>query len=485
MSLLSFGSRGFLSWFPVHGTSIYENNTLVSSDNKGMAAYLYESSIEPNAMPGNQTFVAGFAQANVSDTSPNTLGAFCESPGKPYDGQPCQANSSTCGGTVEDCHGRGPGFTLDSYAFHSNEMIAQIQVDAAKSLVGSNLAPVTGSVRSVHVYLDRANHTFTLPNGTTVGTCPAAMEPTMLPTPTPPFPPQSRTAHALHARTLSWFLDAPAAPFGPHCMALARKAAGTDVEMWFGPSAAAGALRTLVDAFPACGLGVSVATDGTLYQTEIFAASHSPAASSSATSVSSSGSHDHGKTSSHGHGRQTDAGRPPAIRMRTRKHGRASGGSTGVAAAGDSTGAGRSTYVSPSSRTANGQTLAPAEQAFYAGAYSAAELRTFHSERVRKMPLGGLDPRMLIGSLPRTICSIQDEPPTSPGADDDDVMGLESVSDPEEEDLVDDGDISSASYAPSSSVSHDISRASHAAAPTFSHTQAGRAGVLNLELLNV
>jgi hypothetical protein len=24
MSLLSFGNRGFLSWFPVHGTSIYE-----------------------------------------------------------------------------------------------------------------------------------------------------------------------------------------------------------------------------------------------------------------------------------------------------------------------------------------------------------------------------------------------------------------------------------------------------------------------------
>ncbi|KAJ6472181.1 hypothetical protein C8R47DRAFT_1221943 [Mycena vitilis] len=130
----------------------------------------------------------------------------------------------------------------------------------------------------------------------------------MLPTPTPPFPPQSRTAHALHARLLSWLLDAPAAPFGPHRMALARKAAGTDVEMWFGPSAAAGALRTLVDAFPACGLGVSVASDGTLYHTEIFAASHSPAASSSATSVSSSGSHDHGKASSHGHGRGSSPG---------------------------------------------------------------------------------------------------------------------------------------------------------------------------------
>ncbi|KAJ7039381.1 Neutral/alkaline nonlysosomal ceramidase [Mycena alexandri] len=175
MSLLSFGSRGFLSWFPVHGTSIYENNTLVSSDNKGMAAYLYESSVEPAAMPGNQTFVAGFAQANVGDTSPNTLGAFCESPGEPYDGQPCQANSSTCGGTVEQCHGRGPGFTLDALGFHSNAMIAQVQVDAAKSLMGAKLAPITGSVRSVHIYLDMANHTFVLPNGTQAQTCPAAM----------------------------------------------------------------------------------------------------------------------------------------------------------------------------------------------------------------------------------------------------------------------------------------------------------------------
>ncbi|KAJ7635598.1 hypothetical protein DFH06DRAFT_1336616 [Mycena polygramma] len=51
----------------------------------------------------------------------------------------------------------------------------------------------------------------------------------MLSTPTPPFPPQSRTAHALHARLLSWFRDAPAAPFGLHRMALAATAAGKDV----------------------------------------------------------------------------------------------------------------------------------------------------------------------------------------------------------------------------------------------------------------
>ncbi|KAJ6495851.1 hypothetical protein DFH09DRAFT_1103743 [Mycena vulgaris] len=70
------------------------------------------------------------------------------------------------------------------------------------------------------------------------------------------------------ARLLSLFLDAPAAPFGfgVHWMVLAGKAAGRDVGMWFGPNAAAGALRILVDAYPVCGLDVSVATDGTLYQ---------------------------------------------------------------------------------------------------------------------------------------------------------------------------------------------------------------------------
>ncbi|KAJ7870394.1 hypothetical protein B0H13DRAFT_2061784, partial [Mycena leptocephala] len=74
----------------------------------------------------------------------------------------------------------------------------------------------------------------------------------------PPFPPHSRalpSTNALHTRLLSWFLDALAAPFGMHHMALAGKAARKDVGMWFGPNAAAGALRTLVETFPAAGLG--------------------------------------------------------------------------------------------------------------------------------------------------------------------------------------------------------------------------------------
>ena len=40
-------------------------------------------------------------------------------------------------------------------------------------------------------------------------------------------------------------------------------------------------------------------------------------------------------------------------------------------------------------------------QLHYCTAYSAAELKTFHCERVRKMPLSGLDPSMLIGFVCR------------------------------------------------------------------------------------
>ena len=43
-----------------------------------------------------------------------------------------------------------------------------------------------------------------------------------------------------------------------------------------------------------------------------------------------------------------------------------------------------------------------ATQTHWVTSYSAAELRTFHRERERKMPLSGLDPRMLIGILCKT-----------------------------------------------------------------------------------
>lgn len=92
-----------------------------------MAAYLYESLVEPDAMPGNNTFVAGlvlylstnvtgpaktkknvrhyrFFQANVGDTTPNVLGAYCES--GPEAGNQCSLEKSLCGGRTEPCQGR-------------------------------------------------------------------------------------------------------------------------------------------------------------------------------------------------------------------------------------------------------------------------------------------------------------------------------------------------------------------------------------------
>ena len=74
---------GSVSWFPVHCTSINNTNSLISGDNKGVAAQLMEkwaSSKQSNVSSGD--FVAAFAQANVGDTSPNTQGAFCADTGE-------------------------------------------------------------------------------------------------------------------------------------------------------------------------------------------------------------------------------------------------------------------------------------------------------------------------------------------------------------------------------------------------------------------
>ncbi|TEB38006.1 Neutral/alkaline nonlysosomal ceramidase [Coprinellus micaceus] len=144
-------ARGLLSFFAVHGTSLYNNNTLVSGDNKGMAAYLYENSVEPNTMPGNTSFVAGFTQSNVGDTSPNTLGPICQSPGKAWDGQPCDANQSTCGGTVQDCRGRGPGFRISDY--ESNRIIGELQFRGAQTVMSGPLSALRLAQRNCGLHL--------------------------------------------------------------------------------------------------------------------------------------------------------------------------------------------------------------------------------------------------------------------------------------------------------------------------------------------
>lgn len=114
----------------------------------------------------------------------------------------------------------------------------------------------------------------------------------------PPCP-LSSPNYATYVQILTWFFDSPQAPFSVHRMALAGKHFGTQVGQWFGPSVAAGALqyvllsfispflslshththslssRRLVDAFPHAALGIALAKDSVISQSDVFLASHS------------------------------------------------------------------------------------------------------------------------------------------------------------------------------------------------------------------
>ncbi|KAI9642930.1 hypothetical protein NHQ30_008664 [Ciborinia camelliae] len=166
---------GVLTWFPTHGTSMLGNNTLISGDNKGVAADLFEKSVahEENAAEG---FVAGFSQANVGDTSPNVLGAWCED----GSGQQCSFENSTCSdGRSQYCHARGPLFRVKNNGASSCHEVGKRQFQPAKELyddADSKLTAVSGSsVKSFHTFQDMSNFSFPLANGSYVHTCPAAL----------------------------------------------------------------------------------------------------------------------------------------------------------------------------------------------------------------------------------------------------------------------------------------------------------------------
>ncbi|GAM91312.1 hypothetical protein ANO11243_093610 [Dothideomycetidae sp. 11243] len=162
---------GVLNWYAVHGTSLYENNTLSTGDNKGVAAYLFEqfASSASSAAPG---FVAGFSQANVGDTTPNVLGAFCDDTGLP-----CKYEDSTCGGKTQGCHGRGPFYQVPDEGASSCFEMGTRQYNAALSIYQGSMTPVTGSVvTGFHTFQDFSSFTFTSPlTGQQVSTCSAAL----------------------------------------------------------------------------------------------------------------------------------------------------------------------------------------------------------------------------------------------------------------------------------------------------------------------
>ena len=180
MTMLRFQSAengknlGILTWFPVHGTSMLGNNTLITGDNKGVAALLFEKAVQ-ESKDVDENFVAGFSQANVGDTSPNVLGAYCED----GSGEKCNFEDSTCSGRNEACHGRGPRFKEKDEGASSCFEIGKRQFEGAKSLYDGMIEhdkSVKGAgVKSLHVYHDLSNFSFELPNGSTVSTCPAAL----------------------------------------------------------------------------------------------------------------------------------------------------------------------------------------------------------------------------------------------------------------------------------------------------------------------
>ncbi|KAI2468199.1 neutral ceramidase [Annulohypoxylon bovei var. microspora] len=168
-------NMGILTWYPVHGTSIYQNSTHVAGDNKGVAEIMFEQAMEDEDSAADG-FVAGFSQANVGDTTPNTLGAWCDDGSS----QQCSYENSTCAnGKSQACHGRGPLFTTLDLGIASCYEIGKRQYAGARtvydSLDSSGTAVVGSTVKSFHFYHDMSFWKFQLENGTEVQTCPAAL----------------------------------------------------------------------------------------------------------------------------------------------------------------------------------------------------------------------------------------------------------------------------------------------------------------------
>ncbi|WVQ76314.1 hypothetical protein IAR50_005979 [Cryptococcus sp. DSM 104548] len=98
----------------------------------------------------------------------------------------------------------------------------------------------------------------------------------------PPTPPtnaaevEALEQYAKYIQIISWFLDdpSPLCPFSVHRMALIGKELGKEVGEWFGPSTAAGALKTLANSFAPCGVSVATATDSIIYKSDVYAASN-------------------------------------------------------------------------------------------------------------------------------------------------------------------------------------------------------------------
>jgi neutral ceramidase len=88
------------NWFPVHGVSYSKQNRLLTGDNKGYAAYLFEQA-KGALYPGHGRyaestgFVAGFANSNPGDLTANLRNS--EPGGWPENGEDDGKRATTIG----------------------------------------------------------------------------------------------------------------------------------------------------------------------------------------------------------------------------------------------------------------------------------------------------------------------------------------------------------------------------------------------------
>ncbi|MEU1283604.1 neutral/alkaline ceramidase [Kitasatospora sp. NPDC005856] len=114
---------GAISWFPTHGTSMTNSNTLISGDNKGYASYAWEhDTAGVRYLDGTPGFVAAFPQTNAGDMSPN------------LDLKP------------------GSGPTDDE--FENTRIIGRRQCTTAQQIFASADTPVTGGIDARLRYVD-------------------------------------------------------------------------------------------------------------------------------------------------------------------------------------------------------------------------------------------------------------------------------------------------------------------------------------------
>ena len=149
---------GIVNWFAVHANSLNFTNNLVSSDNKGYAAYLVERHVNGIAKgPGTGPFVAAFASSNLGDASSRIAGAACHYwPKKEPHFQKCDKFSTCPTGipfyrTPDACIGLGAGKDM----YDSAAILGHRQAKKAIELMDSDTKEVamTGPIAFRHSFV--------------------------------------------------------------------------------------------------------------------------------------------------------------------------------------------------------------------------------------------------------------------------------------------------------------------------------------------